>query len=132
MMTYYLCRAIEWLNPVIHLVGLGIAAWAFFRCRKRGYVLVAIYFALASWTLLGMPSLNRMIAGRRAPDVSEQTRQKMNQAVREATERVLAEAGNPPIAAQWRIDFPLGPILLVTGLWLVARREKTAEPPVAG
>lgn len=128
MMTYYLFRAIDWMNPLVHLIGFGIAIWAFCRCRKRGYVLVAIYFALASLTLLGMPSINRMIAQRRAPDVSEETKQKMNQAIQEAMERVREEAGNPPIAADLTINFPLGPILLVTGLWLIARREKATEP----
>jgi thiol:disulfide interchange protein len=128
MMTYYLYRAIDWLNPLVHLIGFGIAAWAFRQCRKRGYLVIAIYFALASATLLGMPSINRMIAQRRAPDISEATKQKMNQAMHEAMERVLAEAGNPPIAADMTINFPFGPILLVTGLWLIARKERTTEP----
>jgi len=66
MMTYYLYRALDGLNPLVHLIGLGIAVWAYYRGRKRGYVLVAI-------------------------------------------------------------NFPLGPILLVTGLWLIARREKGTE-----
>jgi hypothetical protein len=132
MMTYYLFRALDWLNPLVHLMGLGIAVWAFYRCRKNGYVFIAIYFALASLTLLGMPSINRMITQRRAPNVSEETKQKMNQAMHEAMERVLEEAGNPPIAADRGINFPLGPIILVAGLWLIARKErnaKTSAPP---
>ena len=132
MMTYYLFRAVDWLNPLVHLMGLGIAVWAFYRCRKRGYVFVSIYFALASLTLLGMPSINRMITQRKAPNVSEETKQKMNQAMHEAMERVLAEAGNPPIAADRRINFPLGPIILVAGLWLIARKERTHGKPALG
>ena len=131
MMTYCLYRAVEWLDPIVHLIGLGVAAWAFLRCRKRGYVVVAIYFALAVFSLVAMPGINRMLAQRRTPDLSEQTKQKMNQAMHEAMERVLDEAGHLPIAADMNVNFPLGPILLVTGLWLIARRERATEPPAA-
>lgn len=130
MMTSYLYLAIDWLNPLVHIVGLGIAAWAFYRCRKRGYLLVAIYFALASFTLIAMPSIDRMLAQRSEPDISEETMQKMHEAMYEARERVLEEAGYPPIAADMNVNFPLGPILLVAGLWLIARKERTTGPTV--
>ena len=136
MILYDLCRAIrgllftaiDWLEPAAYLLGLAIAIWAFYRCHKRGYILVGVYFALAVFTLLVMPSINRMIAQGRTPVISEVTAQKMGQAEQEAADRVLEEAGSPPICAVRNVNFPLGPILLVTGLWLIARREKSPEP----
>jgi hypothetical protein len=130
MIMYYIVKAIGWLNPLIHIAGFLVATWAFRRCRKRGYLVVAAFFALAVFSLLAMPKINRVIAERRSPDISSQTQERMNQAMHEAMQRVLEEEGHPPIVAERRIDFPLGPILLVLGLWLIARKEKTTEPKV--
>jgi len=130
MMMHYIVKVIGWLNPVVHLAGLLVATWAFHRCRKRGYLVVATFFALAVFSLLAMPTINRIIAERRAPDISMQTQEKMNQAMHEAMQRVLEEEGHPPIVAERRVDFPLGPILLVLGLWLIAKREQITEPEV--
>jgi hypothetical protein len=122
-MLYYGSKALEWLNPAILLVGLGIATWAFYRCRKRGYLVLAFYFALAAFELLAMPSINRTIRAHRPPEISEQTQQKIDAAVREAIHKVLVEEGlsYPPITRN--ISFPLGQIFLVAGLWLLAKRE---------
>jgi hypothetical protein len=117
---------VEWLNPIVYLVGLGVAAWAFMRSRKRGYFVVALYFALVLFSLFAMPSINRAIRAHRAPDISEQTEKKINAAVQQAIDRVLAEEGRPRIAAKQTIHFPFGPIVLVAGLWLVARHEPRA------
>jgi len=129
-MTYYLYRAIHWLSPIIHAIGLAIAIRAFLRCRKRGYLVVAAYFALCVFAIVAMPPINRALAARRAPDISTQTREKIDQAVNEAVDRVLAEAGHPAVAAEMNINFPFGPIVLVLGLWLIARREEITEPKV--
>jgi hypothetical protein len=128
---YYGSKAVEWLNPAVYFVGLGIAAWAFLRCRKCGYLVLAIYFALAAFELLAMPSIDRAIRAHRPPDVSEQIQQKIDAAVREATHKVLAEEGHPEgISGKRLVNFPFGQILLVAGLWLVARRE-TRRPDAA-
>jgi len=88
-------QAVEWLTPVIYLIGLVVATWAFLRCRRCGYVVVAIYFALCIFMALAMPSINRAIRAHRAPDFSAETRQKIEAAVQDATRKVLAEAGHP-------------------------------------
>ncbi len=41
----------------------------------------------------------------------------------EAYERVMREEGMQPVAASRSIRFPFGPLLLVVGVWLLARRE---------
>jgi len=130
MIMHYLFKAIDCLNPLVHIIGLGIAIWAFRRSFKRGYLVVAVYFALSVFALVAMPHINRALAERRAPDISTETREKMNKAINEAVERVLEEEGHPPIAHQIKLRFPIGPILLVLGLWLVARREDIVEPKV--
>lgn len=131
---YYEMRAVEWLNPIVYLVGLAIAVLAFRRCGKRGYLVIAAYFMLSAFTLLAVPSINRAIRARLAPDYDAQTRQKINAASQEAVQKVLAEAGRPQgVPAKLTFHFPLGPIILVAGLWLLARREpqNPAEPVTA-
>jgi hypothetical protein len=121
---YYATQAIEWLNPVVYLVGLVVAVWAFRRCRKLGYLVVAVYFALSAFTLLAMPSINRAIRAHRPPDYSAQTQQKIDAAVQDAIHKVLAEEGRPyGVPAKRTVRFPFGPIVLVAGLWLLAKRE---------
>ena len=121
---YYGITAVEWLNPAVNLIGLCIAVWAFGRCRKGGYLVVALYFALAVFSLLVWPPISRAIHAYRPPDISAQTQQKINAAVQEAIHKVLVEEGHPEGIPQKRATrFSFGPILLVVGLWLVARRE---------
>jgi hypothetical protein len=117
-------RAIEWLNPIVHLLGLAVALWAFRCCRRWGYLVVGFYFLLVLFTLFAMPSINRAIQARSAPDISEQTQQKINAAVQQAIDRVLQEEGQSYAPPQKRtVRFPFGPIVLVVGLWLIARRD---------
>jgi hypothetical protein len=119
-MFYYCIKAVEWLNPAVYLLGLCIAVWAFLRCRKCGYLVVAIYFALSVFSLVAMP----VIRAHQAPDYDAQTRQKIDTAAQQAVDKVLAEEGRPHgVPAKRAVHFPFGPILLVVGLWLVARHE---------
>src|SRR5690348_7215223 len=121
---YYLTKAVEWLNPAVYFVGLCIAVWAFLRCRKRGYLVMAAYFALVVFWLVAWPPIDRTIRAHRPPDISAQTQQKIDAAVQDAIHKVLVQEGHPEGSPASRtIHFPIGPILLVTGLWLVARRE---------
>ena len=125
---HYFLRMIDWLNPLAHIVGLTVAIWAFRRSLKRGYLVVGVYFALAVFSLLVTPKINRSIAERRSPNLSEQTQERMHKAILETMERVQKEEGQIPIrAATRKVKIPLGPILLVVGLWLIARREQVTE-----
>jgi len=124
-------EAIHWLSPIIHALGLVIALWAYRKSKKKGYIVVAAYFALAVISLVIMPPINRAISAQRKPDVSEETEKKLRVALRETTDRILTEAGQPAMAVQQQnINFPLGPILLVIGLWLVAKKEKTPNQQI--
>lgn len=131
---YYVTEAVKWLEPVLYAVGLVVAVRSFRHCRRRGYIVLALYFGLCIFSVLAMPHINRAIRSRRAPDISEQTRQKIDEAVRQATERVLEEAGHPIVYGTHHVSFPLGPLVLVAGVWLLARREprKEAEPCAGG
>lgn len=124
-MSYHLIKAIEWMHPIVYLVGLVIAVWAFRRCRRWGYLAFATYFAFFAFSLLAMPSINRAINAHRPPDYDEQTRQKIDAAVQQAVDRVLAEEGRPQgIPEKRMVEFPFGPMLLVAGLWILAKGEK--------
>jgi hypothetical protein len=111
----------NWLEPIVLLFGLGIAIWTFLRCHKRAYLLFALYFALAAL----LSPINRAYRAYQAPDVS--TQQKIDAALK----KVLAEENPPVFLPVYRnIYFPFGQILLVAGLWLVARREPYRTNPM--
>jgi hypothetical protein len=119
----FLFETTKWLNPIVHILGFGIAVWAFSCCGKRGYLIVAFYFVLCVFWLLAMPSINRAIDAHRTPNISEETRKKLDGAIRQATDQVLKQEGQPFVPVKQTVKFPFGPIILVTGLWFIARRE---------
>lgn len=114
----------KWLHPVVYVIGLGIAVWAFLRCRKPGYLVLGIYFALIVFWLLAGVAIWETVLARQPQDMSGETRQKIELADRQATDQVLKEQGYQPAPATTHLYFPLGPIVLVTGIWFLARREK--------
>lgn len=124
----FLWSMLDWLHPMVYLVGLGVAIWAYMRCRKWGYVVVAAYFGLVLLSLFAMPAINRAMAARREPDISEHTQKKLDAAIQQAIDRVLAEDGRTPVPATHSINVPLGPTVLVVGLWLIAKREPRVRP----
>ncbi len=46
-----LVHVCEWVNVFAHVLGLGVSLWAFRRCRKTGYALIAIAFLLSVYFL---------------------------------------------------------------------------------
>jgi hypothetical protein len=122
-MFRFFIGAVNWLNPIVQFVGLGIALCAFFRCRKKGYLVIAFYFALAIFLLLAWPPISRVIRAHHPQDISAQTQQKIDAAVKQAIDQVLAKEGHPVFTRNERITFPLASIVLVIGLWLLGRSE---------
>ena len=120
---HYILQALDWLEPLTFALGASVGFWAFRRCRKIGYLVVAIYFCLAVFSVLALPRIKAELRARRTPTQSQETQRKINAAVSEAIDRVMREDGAPPGAAERDIRFPLGPLVLVLGVWLLARRE---------
>src|SRR5688572_11072286 len=123
---HYMLQALDWLKPLALTLGAVIGISAFRRCRKVGYLVVAIYFCLAVFSLLALPRIKAELRARQAPQ-SEETRRKIDAAVSEAIDRVSREEGAQPGAVEHDIRFPLGPLFLVFGVWLLARREPRVE-----
>lgn len=123
-MWQFVTEAGQWLEPLIYLVGLAISVWAFRRCRKRGYLVIAAYFALVFLWLIGGVTIFKAMAPDQTPGVSEETQQEINAAVKQATDKVLAEHGYRIVSHQQRIYFPVGAFVLTVGVWLLARSEK--------
>jgi hypothetical protein len=121
-MFVFFLNAVDFLKPAVNLIGLGVAIWAFLRCRKRGYLVIALYFGLVLFSLFVMPSINRVYRAHHQPDITEQEQQKMNAAVQQAIDQVITEEGHP-VAAPLKVNFEIGPMVLVAGLWLIARKE---------
>ena len=119
---HYVIQVLDWLEPLTFALGACVSFWAFRRCRKRGYLVVALYFCLAVFSVLAMPRINAELRARRTPAPSEETERKINAAINEAVERVMGEEGAAPGVATRKITFPLE-VVLVLGVWLLARRE---------
>lgn len=132
---YILTRILEWMNPIVHAIGFVVCVWAYRACRKRGYLLVAIYFFLAVGTLIFSPIINRALADR-SPSEFELSPNEQKQYEEELME--LHDKYFPSgRASRLDLEFPIGPILLVFGLWLLARRDskritEPSDPPNDG
>ena len=123
-MWQFVTEAGQCLEPLIYLFGLAISVWAFRRSHKRGYLVIAAYFALMFlWLVLGA-TIFKATAPDRPPGISQQTEQKIIEAQRQVADQVLAAAGYKIISNTQRIYFPLGAIVLTVGVWLLARNEK--------
>ena len=124
---HYILQAVDWLEPLTYAVGAVTGFWAFRRCRKIGYLVVAIYFCLAVFSLLALPRIKAELRARQTPKQSEEAQRKIDAAVSEAIDRVMREQGSQPVAVERSIRFPFGPLLLVLGVWLLARREPRVQ-----
>jgi hypothetical protein len=117
-------KVLHWLNPFVWIVGLAVGVWAYSLTRKVGYLLVTFYFLLVLCSSYILPPINRMMEGHRdrqqESDISPQAHE---QFIKELA--TLEKKYFPPRVAvsPLRIDLPFGPILLVAGLWMLAKRE---------
>jgi hypothetical protein len=72
-----------------------------------------------------MPYINRALS----PSIHFS--QSQQQRINEAINKIIQEDGGQPQPIKTHIRFPLGPIVLVIGLWLLTRREQPQQinPP---
>jgi len=122
-LIYYL----KWWDTAVFLTGLAVAVWAFRRCRKRAWLVVGAYFALALFAWHVWPPIRNAIYACPIPPPTEQVD---NAAKQKTLSQAFAEAKNlPPPVAIYRISVQVGPVVLVWGLWLLARREPEHHRP---
>ena len=128
MILYYLTKALTWFYPMIHLLGLVISVWAFRRCRKRGYLLMGVYFALSVFQLTVSPVINKHIRqreyanapvelGEQLADLEEKKYALISEAIEDGEDNAKLYY---PVTTT---NIYLEPIFYVLGLWLLARRE---------
>ncbi len=124
-------KAIQWLNPLVYIVGAAVGALAYRLSRKLGFLLVTAYFLLAVCSVFIGPSLNRMIATRwdtqRQSEISPQAHEQFIKEYSTLFQKYYPAERSAP--AKININFPFGQIILVSGLWLLAKRElkRTSE-----
>ena len=123
--TFYCAtEAAKWLNTAVYLVGLGIALWAFLRSRKRAYLAVALFFGLVLVEWHVWPPISHAIYVHRTPVTIQQ---KNNADFQQAVDDVVAKAGHP--VSTYRTNIQIAPMVLVFGLWLLARLEPERHRP---
>ena len=129
-------RIINWLfyseHVVVYVIGLAVCVWAYRKHSGTGYLLLAAYFLFQVSALTVLPAIMS------AQEKNWYTQHQLSPETDKAySEEVLAlhkkyyPSGFPPNFSHW---VPELPIVLIVGLWLVARREprKDAEPNAGG
>jgi hypothetical protein len=121
-----------WVNPLVHLAGLVVACWAYSVGRKRGYIVVAIYFLLAVISLTVIPAINT--ARYKRWQAEHAVASEADEAYFRELKLLEQKYPRPyPSAGRISIPIPLGAAILVAGLWVLARgTRKEAEPNAGG
>lgn len=118
-------KAVQSLTLFVYIVGVAVGAWAYWRSRKAGYLLVTTYFLLAVGGALLVPALNRMIESRwgtqRQSEISPQAHEQFVKEYAALLQKYYPPGNAAP--ATINIKFSFGPIILVVGVWMLARRE---------
>ena len=84
---------------------------------------MVIYFGIVLFFMLVVPAIGRVLEAHRRPGSLEHAQQVADAAVQEAVARVSARQGHP-FAANPRIYFPVGTVVLAAGFWLLVREEE--------
>jgi hypothetical protein len=121
-----LIEVVHWLNPLVYFVGVVVSAWGYRLSRKCGYLLVAGYFLLALLGVFIVPKLNRMIESRwdkqRQSEISPQAHEQFMKEYSSLLQKYYPSDHSAP--ATINLKFPFGPIVLVLGLWMLAKSER--------
>ncbi len=111
----------RWLELLAYAIGFAASVWASRASHRWGYALVAIYFFLAVCTLTLVPAINKAMINR------WEARSELSAEAKEDYARDLLAVQRKyypsPPPSRINITFPLGPIILVSGICLLARRE---------
>src|ERR1035441_2047007 len=112
----------RWFDALFQVLGLSISCWAYRVSRKVGYLIVAVYFFVATCSLTVIPKIRRVIYERQHPptELSEEMNEKYAIELTALSHKYYPS--HPP-SAWLSISFPLGSILLVMGIWVLARQE---------
>ena len=60
----YGIKVVQWLDPLVYVVGVAVGAWAYWLSRKLGHLLVTAYFLLVLCSVFIVPAINRVRATR--------------------------------------------------------------------
>ena len=94
-------------------------------------MLIATFFALSIFAHVAMPRINRAISNKNASQISDKKREELSREINSIYQRYYKE-GLEPEMVTIDLKIPLGDMILVTGVWLLARIEKRSEPVVGG
>jgi hypothetical protein len=124
-MYYDMLVAFRWLNSALYFAGLVITGWGFWKSRKRGYLILAAYFLLVCFSLAFGRTVTRAI-WKMQNNASGQAMIDYRQDCQQLEKKYFPSG----LAAGPALEFPLGAIVLVAGLWVLTKHEsrKSDEP----
>jgi hypothetical protein len=113
----------KWFDALLQVFGLGISCCAYRMSRKTGYLIVAVYFFVAACSLTVIPKIRRTLYERRHPRTQLSAVEQEEYANESLALQQKYFPSSPRLAGRLNISFPLGSILLVMGIWVLARQE---------
>ncbi|MCG3150668.1 MAG: hypothetical protein PCFJNLEI_04159 [Verrucomicrobiae bacterium] len=121
------------LGVLLSVIAVVVCVWAYRRSRKLGYMLIAAGVLFGVVTMVAFSAIHK--ARVRAWYAQHQLAEDAHKAFMEESNAIAKKyfpAGNPPTGPS--IHFPVGAVLALTGLWLLARAEGKipAEPDAGG
>jgi hypothetical protein len=119
---FYLINQIQWLNPVICLIGLVVCICAYKNCRKCGYLILAIYFLLVSINLIFGQAIHGILAehSRNKTPLSSEAEKQYQQEITALNQKYFSSGRG---IIYYKVNFPLYSIILVAGVWSLAKRD---------
>lgn len=115
-----------WMWPVLYMIGLITSAQAWRWSRKGAYWFFMVYFALAFYCATAAPYVNDWIQHKIERKVDPVVIEKRRQ-MQEEISAIQNKYELPPEMVAAVITLPVGQILLVAGLWFLARKEMSTE-----
>lgn len=122
---YIIRRVIEWFSPLLCVAGLGVCVRAYWVSRKFGYLMIAVCFLLIFGSHFILPAINRAVAIHwpAGPEISLEAQQRYTQELMALNEKYYPAGRVMPLT----LKFPLDQIVLVWGLWLLAKHESKTK-----
>lgn len=122
------------LSVLLSIIGLGMCVWAYGKCRRSGWLLLAASFLIGVSTAVVLPTIER--ARHKAWQAQHSLSPDAQKAYMEES-NALAKKYYPdggPVYVPHYFRFPFGGILMLAGLWLIAQQEprKDAEQNAGG
>jgi Zn-dependent protease with chaperone function len=125
--------ALYWSWPVLLVIGIIVSVKTLLKTGMKAYWFFILYFVLALYESTGAVYVNQWIRevqqGQHDPEIKAQEIQ-----IQEEISAIYRRHNIPPSPTAHNVAMPIGQLILVTGMWFVAKKapnhrsENTLSP----